>query len=183
MKIFYTYLIGWKLHNKYYYGVRYSKNANTQELWVTYFTSSKYVKEFRALYGEPDIVQIRRTFLKREKAQIWETKVLRRLKVVKNDMWLNKTDNKSIDYDLGCYGAMIGCKLGAKITNEIRWKNKQTSPTKKYIKPGIFSPYEKGIDGRKIRKNRYWFNNGIVEGQFSLENHPPMWLRGRIKKL
>ncbi len=58
----YTYIIGWSLYNKYYYGVRYAKNCNPNDLWKTYFTSSKYVKEFRNNHGEPDIIQVRKTF-------------------------------------------------------------------------------------------------------------------------
>ena len=64
----YTYLIGWSHLNTYYYGVRFANNnkdiANPDELWVTYFTSSKYVSEFRELNGEPDIVEVRKTFNK-----------------------------------------------------------------------------------------------------------------------
>ena len=37
---------GWSNFNKWYYGVRYSKNCNPSEFWVTYFTSSKYVNDF-----------------------------------------------------------------------------------------------------------------------------------------
>jgi hypothetical protein len=55
----YTYLLGWTSHNKYYYGVRYAKKANPADLWTTYFTSSKYVKEFCSLNGDPDIIEIR----------------------------------------------------------------------------------------------------------------------------
>lgn len=29
----YTYLIGWSSHNKFYYGVRYAKGSNPNELW------------------------------------------------------------------------------------------------------------------------------------------------------
>jgi hypothetical protein len=58
----YTYLIGWSSHNKYYYGVRYSKKASPSEFWLTYFTSSNEVKKFREAHGEPDIIQIRKTF-------------------------------------------------------------------------------------------------------------------------
>lgn len=43
----YTYLIGWSNHNKWYYGRRTAKNCHPNEFWKTYFTSSKYVKEFR----------------------------------------------------------------------------------------------------------------------------------------
>lgn len=48
----YTYLIGWSKLNKWYYGSRTAKNCHPSELWIKYFTSSKFVKEFRRLYGE-----------------------------------------------------------------------------------------------------------------------------------
>ena len=45
-RIPYTYIIGWSSLNKWYYGVRYAKNCKPEDLWKTYFTSSKHVKEF-----------------------------------------------------------------------------------------------------------------------------------------
>ena len=92
----YTYLIGWTKHNKWYYGVRFSKKSRPGELWVTYFTSSKYVKEFAALNGDPDVIQIRKKFIEKTKAITWESKVLKRMDVVHNSIWLNKTNNKAI---------------------------------------------------------------------------------------
>lgn len=85
----YTYLIGWTNHNKWYYGVRYAKKCNPNDLWVKYFTSSKKVKEFRKNHGEPDIIQIRKTFLDSKSAKLWEDRVLRRMKVHINDLWIN----------------------------------------------------------------------------------------------
>lgn len=85
----YTYLVGWSKLNKWYYGVRYSKYATPSELWVKYFTSSKYVKIFRKKYGEPDVIQVRRIFDDKYKAILWEQKVLKRLNVEKNNKFLN----------------------------------------------------------------------------------------------
>jgi hypothetical protein len=87
--ISYTYLIGWKKHNKWYYGVRYSSKCNPNDLWKKYFTSSKVVKLFREVYGEPDVIQIRKTFNEPTKAKLWEQKVLKRMCVSSNDKWLN----------------------------------------------------------------------------------------------
>lgn len=92
----YTYLIGWSKLNTYYYGVRYAKGCNPSDLWKTYFTSSKYVKEFHKQYGNPDIIQVRKIFKSKEHAILWEHKVLRKLNVINDDRFLNKTDNKSI---------------------------------------------------------------------------------------
>jgi len=86
----YTYLIGWSKQNLWYYGSRYSKNAKPEDLWVTYFTSSKYVKKIVKEYGDPDIIQIRKIFYSAINTQNWEKKVLRRLNVLYEDKWLNK---------------------------------------------------------------------------------------------
>jgi hypothetical protein len=90
MNIPYTYLIGWKKHNIWYYGVRYSKNCNPSDLWVTYFTSSNHVKKFRQQHGEPDIIQIRKTFVDIIRAKDWEEKVIKKMNCVISEKWLNR---------------------------------------------------------------------------------------------
>jgi len=87
----YTYLIGWSKLQIFYYGVRHSKNCSPDDLWVSYFTSSKYVKEFRTKHGEPDIISVRKTFKTKELARKWEHKVLVKMKVTKNEKFLNKS--------------------------------------------------------------------------------------------
>jgi hypothetical protein len=93
----YTYLIGWKSLNRYYYGVRYAKQAKPIDLFRTYFTSSKHVKLFLECNGPPDVIQIRKIFNDKYKALDWEHKVLTKMKVVRADMWLNRTTNKGFD--------------------------------------------------------------------------------------
>lgn len=93
MQIPFTYLIGWTKHNKWYYGVRYSKKCNPNSLWVSYFTSSKIVKMFREQNGEPDVIVVRKVFNCPKDAKNWEDKVLRRLKVDQNQKWLNQSNN------------------------------------------------------------------------------------------
>ena len=66
-----------------------------------------------------------------------------------------------------------GAKKGAATTNAKRWLN--------HLK--IERVYPKGIDGRKIRSKRYWFNNDVSEGQYSLNDHPDGWNRGRLKSV
>ena len=92
----YTYLIGWSEHQKYYYGVRYSKDCSPEDLWNGYYTSSKYVEDFRKENGEPDIIEVRQTFGSRDDARTWEHKVLKRLNVTKKEEWLNQSDNSSV---------------------------------------------------------------------------------------
>ena len=78
-----------------YYGVRYAKNCHPSELFVTYFTSSKYVTDYIRTNGMPDIVEIRKTFGEHQvsEAREYEHRVLKR--IVGRPMWLNKTHNKS----------------------------------------------------------------------------------------
>lgn len=92
----YTYLIGWSGHNKWYYGVRYARGCKPSELWKTYFTSSRYVKAFREECGEPDIIQVRKIFDDKNKAILWENTVLKRMNVIHQEKWLNKTNNMAI---------------------------------------------------------------------------------------
>ena len=85
----YTYLIGWSNQNKYYYGVRYAKDCHPNDLWNKYFTSSKYVAQLREDHGEPDVVQVRKTFNSSKDACDWETKVLKRLDATHRNDFLN----------------------------------------------------------------------------------------------
>lgn len=95
----YTYLIGWTQYKKYYYGVRYASQCDPQDLWVSYFTSSKHVANFRKLHGEPDIVQVRRVFNSKQDAISWESRVLHRMSVTLSELWINQTNNKAIIYE------------------------------------------------------------------------------------
>ena len=92
----YTYLIGWTQYNMWYYGVRFAKNSKPSDLWRTYFTSSKYVNQFRLSHGEPDVIQIRRIFEDKDAARRWESKVLNRMDVIHKSHWLNRTNNQAI---------------------------------------------------------------------------------------
>lgn len=104
----YTYLIGWSKYKVWYYGSRFANYANTDrgtanpnELWITYFTSSKHVKEFRQEHGEPDIIQIRKRFKNKELVRVWEHKVLRRMDVMHRSDFLNKSNAISIPSQKG----------------------------------------------------------------------------------
>jgi hypothetical protein len=92
----YTYLIGWSDFKVYYYGVRFAKNCHPDDLWKTYFTSSKQVKRFREKHGEPDIIQIRKKFQCPERAKLWEGNVLKKMKVKDRADFLNITDTNNI---------------------------------------------------------------------------------------
>ena len=88
----FTYLIGWSTLNVWYYGVRYSSGCSPKYLWTVYFSSSKRVKNFIEIHGDPDIVEIRKTFDTQEKARLHEHTVLRRIKAKRDPKFLNSHD-------------------------------------------------------------------------------------------
>ena len=99
MSIYYTYLLKHIPTNTFYYGVRFAEGSHPEEFWKTYFTSSKKkIPELREQYGDDSFeFEIRKTFTDRQKAIDWESKVLRRMKVLENpEIWLNRTDNRAI---------------------------------------------------------------------------------------
>jgi hypothetical protein len=73
----------------WYYGVRYKEGCTDNDLWKTYFTSSKLVKQMRKIIGDPDIIQIRKRFSNSCDAIKWESRVLRRLDASRRDDFLN----------------------------------------------------------------------------------------------
>ena len=91
----YTYLIKF-IHPidkkvKFYYGVSYGKNANPDNLFVKYFTSSKIIKKLIKEYGTGCFAyEIRKVFPnKPKKAFTWEQKVIKRMNLHKRDDFLN----------------------------------------------------------------------------------------------
>jgi len=101
----YVYLIGWTKLDKWYYGCSYgkTKTAHPSQLWTTYFTSSKIVKNFRKVYGEPDVVKIRKTFQTAEQTQLWEAKVIHKMYMVDDIKFLNQRDMSGNFHNKGGY--------------------------------------------------------------------------------
>jgi hypothetical protein len=149
MTVPYTYLIGWKKQNKYYYGVRFAKHCHPDELWKTYFTSSKYVKSFKNNFGDPDVIEIRKIFDDSTKARIWETNVLKKMNVVSDEKWLNKTDNVSIDPISALKGTMT--HKGRKRSEET--KKKMRIPKSESAKKNMSAARKKLIANGYIPNN------------------------------
>lgn len=79
---------------EHYYGVRWEQNCYPDQLWTTYFTSSKLVKDRIKTYGKQSfLVTIRKTFSSAEDAVKWESKVLRRIDAKNRTNWLNQHNN------------------------------------------------------------------------------------------
>lgn len=128
----FTYLLGWKKFEKYYYGVRYGKDAFPDSLGTTYWSSSQYVKEFITKNGLPDIVEIRKIFISGLDARIWEMKVLKKMKVISSEKWLNQSNNYSFK--------------GVIMTTEIKHKisfSKKGKKIGKYFTNGILNIFVK----------------------------------------
>jgi NUMOD3 motif. len=86
----FTYYLFHRPTGKKYYGVKWAEGCHPNDLWTNYFTSSFKVVDLIERYGPDSFdVEVRRTFKTPEEAVLWECKVLRRLRVVSNDEWLN----------------------------------------------------------------------------------------------
>ena len=179
----YTYLIGWTNQNKFYYGVRYAKECDPSELWVKYFTSSKHVKNYANKHGNPDLVQIRKTFNTVEEATQWENKVLKRLDVVRDKRFLNATANIAIvcrkEFDRGAnFSEWNKLSYEEKFTEEQREKMAKDASQRMsqmhregkitYTKPEDTSEYKNAAlkrwndpEFKAKQKSRKWINDGL----------------------
>jgi hypothetical protein len=92
----YTYLVKFKPTGKVYYGSRcqnYTKFNRTpaDDFWHIYTTSSNTINDLIKEYGKDAFeYEIRRTFESIEEMSAWETKVLKRCRVLeRQDIWMN----------------------------------------------------------------------------------------------
>ena len=100
--IYYTYLIGWSHLDIWYYGSKYSQDADPKLFWTKYFTSSEYVATFRNENGEPDVKIVRKQgFTTPEECRWWEHKVLRRFNAAQSPRWLNKSNGDGKFHNTG----------------------------------------------------------------------------------
>lgn len=162
----YTYLIGWSKLNIWYYGVRYANNCRPEDLWKTYFTSSQHVQNFRKMHGDPDIIEIRKTFSDKQKAQLWESNVLKRLKVTETNKWLNQTD---------CSSILETAEMRSKIW-ESRRKNGTDKQSKEHIQKRLEAKRKNNTTGKGRIKSDLEIDkrlNTIKEKGFGGWKNPP----------
>lgn len=88
----YTYLIKHRPTNRVYYGMRAANKVEPeQDLWQHYFTSSPGVQQLIEETGQDSFdIEIRKVFETKEQAVSWETRVLRRCKVLQDERWINQ---------------------------------------------------------------------------------------------
>ena len=93
----YTYLIKFLPTGQVYYGSSYANNkhkvSNPEQLWITYFTSSKIITNLIKQHGiESFQFEVRKIFENRHDAVNWETRVLKKVNAKQNPLWLNKSN-------------------------------------------------------------------------------------------
>ena len=88
----YTYLIKHRPTGKVYYGYRSANKVEpAEDLWKKYFTSSPKIQQLIEETGIDSFdVEVRQVFETKQQASAWETKVLRRCKVLTNERWINQ---------------------------------------------------------------------------------------------
>lgn len=192
----FTYYISWSKLDIHYYGVRFANGCDPLDLWVKYFTSSNVVKEFRKIHGEPDIIQVRKTFTDINKARRWECRVLRKLKVKKRSNWLNDNAGMAINWKSGKehqnYGRIFSeeVRLKQSITkSRLRWWNNgiqqcfsETPPDSSYQRGRLPFNNRGAQIGANLSKLKKWYSNGddsifVIPG-----TQPSNYFEGRIVK-
>lgn len=86
----YTYTITHKPTGVRYYGARYAKDCTPSDLGVTYFSSSKRLRQ-RILQEGVHMFEfkVRRVFDSKHQCIMWESKVLKRVQAAQSDKWFN----------------------------------------------------------------------------------------------
>ena len=208
----YTYLIAWTDHNVFYYGVRYNRKIRgktpEQDLWNDYFTSSKYVKEFREEHGDPDRIEVRKVFKSSKQAIEWETKFLKRVRVIEKDNWLNQsyTDGRwcNSGHSVETRRKLSEAAKGKKISEETRRKLSEASKDKKHSEETRRKMSEaakgrkhneetrrkisealkrKKREMRNFQSKKFWITDGVNNRMvFEGDSIPDNWRKGRTMR-
>lgn len=93
----YVYLVASRVTGMKYYGARYAAGCAPEDLWSTYFTSSKEVHQLIEKHGVDSFDrEVRKTFDTAQDAINWEGRVLRRLNARARPDFLNKHNNDGL---------------------------------------------------------------------------------------
>lgn len=144
----YTYLIKCLVDNTFYYGVKYEKGCHPDDFFIKYETSSKEVKDKIKKYGKENFAfEIRKVFSDSNKARLWENKVLRRMKVIQRNDFMNKTNNISIKPMYGCENPMTRPEV-----IESFKKSRAKNSTRKASPREVYEKLSQTLKGRKRPK-------------------------------
>ncbi len=142
----YTYLLTHIPTGKRYYGVKYGKNSHPENLWITYFSSSKIVKDLIKSYGKDSfIAEVRKLFDTPEEAFAWEQKLIKKCNLIHNTNWLNE----------GCFGT-------GNLTYAMKYKTKEH--IEKVTKSRLSKNYKHSLETREkikeanLRRTEDWKN-------------------------
>lgn len=156
MSIPFTYCIYHIPNDLHYYGCRYAKDADPEQLWKTYFTSSREVKKLIKEYGlESFIIKKIKIFKTISEARSYEHKFLKRINAAKNPKWLNKQNED---------GKFL-CTGHSEATKE---KFRKRIPSNK----GVPMSNEQKENISKKMKGRIAWNKGQPSARFSGPDNP-----------
>jgi hypothetical protein len=115
------------------------------------------VTEMRKLYGEPDIISIRKTFTNKHSAINWEKRVITRLGAIRNNKWLNKGNRGAILMDDITKEKIRKGNTGKTVTIESRLKISKTR-----LERNITHTDETKEKMRKIRGNKIVWSRPFI---------------------
>lgn len=200
MTIPYTYCLTFKPTGQKYYGVRYKNGCKPEDLFQTYFSSSKEIKRLIHLHGVTSFkYEIRKVFKSKDLAKTWEYRVLRRLKVASNKFWINRKNSahksSSIEdpvwiYDpftlkekYICYSELDKMLLLGYVKGRSPKTNKRISASKTGLQSGKNNPmYGKKRPDLSARNSlpKKWITNGTDSRQILRDDSiPEGWTLGR----
>jgi len=159
----YTYIIKHKPTGRVYYGYRGANKVEAhKDLWNEYYTSSPTVKSLIKHHGVDSFeVEVRKIFETAEQAAKWETTVLRRMRVLESNKWINANIS----------GYRAPTELGRKRISEAHMGKPKTEEHKKKLseankgKPKQSKVYQ----SKEYRENMSKLKSGKLNGRYGLE--------------
>lgn len=88
----YTYLLGWREHDVWYYGYRGANRTAPSDDLPEYLSSSAHVKAFIEQNGKPDVMRVHKLFETKDDAKAYETRFIAKVDAVRSSRWLNRHD-------------------------------------------------------------------------------------------
>lgn len=160
----YTYLIKCKITGQVYYGSRTKnvrlKRTPLEDLMLHYTTSSNDVNDLIKHHGiEAFDWEVRQTFDDLTKPGLWETKVLRRMKVLqRRDIWLNAN----------IAGKKVLTKCGAKKISETHRGKPKSEEHREKIRVSNIGKNKGRIQTEEHRRKNSEANSGKNNARFGI---------------
>jgi hypothetical protein len=182
----YTYYLYHIPTGKKYYGVQFNSRANPEDLWTTYFSSSKLVEKLIEQYGKDSFkYEIRKIFETTEEAHEWEQSVLKRIHAAEREDWLNQNNGCGPFYYLGPKTETTKEKIS--IQAKKRYSNPNNHPMKgrkhtKETKAKMREKRKNQVFSEETRKKMAKSRIGKIRGPISEETRKKISesLKGRI---